>query len=56
VVEDSQPGIDAGLAAGMFVFFLSSERPSGRLQQRVWSVQRLKELESFFCEGNPGVW
>lgn len=56
VVEDSKPGIDAGLAAGMLVFLLSSDRPSGRLQERVWSVQGLEELVSFFCDGNPGVW
>lgn len=56
VVEDSKPGIDAGLAAGMFVFLLADERPTGWVQERVWSVQHLEELESFFGPGIGGVW
>ena len=56
VVEDSKPGIDAGLAAGMFVFLLSSERPSGWVQERVWSVPHLEELVIFLCDGTGEVW
>lgn len=50
VVEDSWPGIQAGLAAGMTVFALQPGQPDPRIPGEVHIVQHLNELRALLCE------
>ena len=51
VVEDSEPGMLAGLRAGMHVFAIQSQRPLPRaMAGRVHMLQRLQDLLE--CQGN----
>jgi HAD superfamily hydrolase (TIGR01509 family) len=48
VVEDSMPGVRAGLAAGMTVFALSAGQPANPIPQEVCVVAHLKALHDIF--------
>jgi HAD superfamily hydrolase (TIGR01509 family) len=49
VVEDSLPGIQAGLTAGMTVFALQSHGPDPRIPAQVQVVTHLRELRDVLC-------
>ena len=49
VIEDSWPGIQAGLAAGMQVFALQRHDPDPRIPRHVSIVHRLSELRPLLC-------
>ena len=52
VVEDSLPGIQAGLAAGMRVFSLCEPaRVPSDIQQQITSIERLADLAAWLPEG-----
>lgn len=57
VVDDSLPGIHAGLAAGMMVFAFQPHDVDHRIPNEVTVVRELLELRSVFLRGaaEPGV-
>jgi len=48
VVEDSMPGVRAGLTAGMTVFALLEGKPENDMPQEVRTVAHLRELHDIF--------
>jgi beta-phosphoglucomutase-like phosphatase (HAD superfamily) len=50
VVEDSKPGVAAGLAAGMEVIAITNTHPAEELQDATHIVQSYPELERLLME------
>ena len=52
VIEDSKPGIAAGLAAGMKVIAITNTHPAGELSNATWTVSNYDEIRRLLLEGN----
>jgi beta-phosphoglucomutase len=51
VVEDSKPGISAGLAAGMKVIAIANTHPAAELSAAAYVVETYGELEAILMDG-----